>query len=201
MIRLLVAEDQTLLREALVEILEREAELEVVSQCARLADLAGALAATDPDVALIDIEFPDGSALDALPKLVAEQPSTRWLVLTVFARPGYMRRATAAGAAGFVLKDAAPPALVAAIQAVAAGQTVVDPDLAAAALRRGESPLTPRETQVLAASRTAADTQELAETFHLSAGSVRNVLSTAIHKLGARSRRDAARKAEELGWL
>jgi two-component system response regulator DesR len=157
--------------------------------------------AAKPDVALLDIEMPGRTGLDAAEELGRALPECRILILTTFGRPGYLRRAMEAGAAGFLLKDAPASELAAAIRRAVGGERVLDPGLAAAALSQGESPLTPREHEVLAASRRHATVAELAGALYLSPGTVRNHLSSVMQKLGARNRAEAVRVAEEKGWL
>jgi two-component system response regulator DesR len=156
---------------------------------------------TTPDVALLDIEMPGLDGISAAAELVRDAPGTRALILTTFGRPGYLRRALEQGASGFLLKDAPANELAAAIRKVAAGERAVDPGLAAAALVEGESPLSPREHDVLAAAADHSTAAEIAAMLHLSEGTVRNYLSSAIQKLGARNRREAVELAVEKGWL
>jgi two-component system response regulator DesR len=201
MIRLLVAEDQTMIRGLLVALLSHEEDIEVVAELER-GDLVLAQALrTLPDVALLDIEMPGKDGLAVAAELREKLPSCRVLILTVFGRPGYLRRAMESGVGGFLLKDAPPGELADAIRRTAAGQKVIDPKLAVAALAEGASPLTPRERDVLALSVRGASVEELARTLHLTQGTVRNYLSIAIQKLGATNRVEAARMAEEKGWL
>jgi two-component system, NarL family, response regulator DesR len=201
MIRILIAEDQTMVRGALAALLELEDDLEVVAQVERGDAVLPAAREHAPDVALLDIEMPGGDGLEAAATLARELPATRALVLTTFARPGYLRRAMESGAAGFLLKTMPVEELASAIRRVAAGERVVDPGLAAAALSEGESPLTAREREVLAAARGGATIAALAGALHLSAGTVRNYLSSAMRKLDARTRAEAVRAAEDKGWL
>ena len=201
MIRVLLAEDQTMVRGALASLLDLEPDIEVVAQVSRGDEVVAAAAATTPDVALLDIEMPGSSGLDAADELRRQVPGCRILMLTTFGRPGYLRRAMEGGAAGFLLKDAPATELAAAIRRAVAGERVVDPGLAAAALSQGESPLTPREHEVLVASREHATVAELAQALYLSPGTVRNHLSSAMQKLDARNRAEAVRMAEEKGWL
>jgi two-component system response regulator DesR len=201
MIRLLVAEDQTMIRGLLVALLSHEEDIEVVAELDRGDQVIEAALRTLPDVALLDIEMPGQDGLAAAAELREKLPSCRVLILTVFGRPGYLRRAMESGAAGFLLKDAPPGELAAAIRRTAAGENVIDPKLAVAALAEGASPLTPRERDVLALSVRGASVEELARTLHLTQGTVRNYLSIAIQKLGATNRVEAARMAEEKGWL
>lgn len=201
MIRVLLAEDQAMVRGALATLLGLEDDIAVVAELASGDEVAGVAAELQPDVALLDIEMPGASGLEAAEALYRTQPGCRVLILTTFGRPGYLRRAMQAGAAGFLLKDAPAHELAAAIRRAVAGERIVDPGLAAAALSQGESPLTPRETEVLASARTHATVAELASALHLSPGTVRNHISAAIGKLHARSRGEAMRRAEEQGWL
>ena len=200
-IRILIAEDQGMVRGALASLLGLESDLEVVAQVARGDEVVAAALQHRPDVALLDIEMPGATGLEAAQSLRLAVPSCRVLMLTTFGRPGYLRRAMEGGAAGFLLKDAPADELAAAIRRAVAGERVVDPGLAAAALSEGESPLTPREHEVLVASRRYATVAELAGALFLSAGTVRNHLSSAMQKLDARNRAEAVRVAEEKGWL
>jgi two-component system response regulator DesR len=201
MTRILIAEDQEMVRGALISLLELEHDLEVVAQVGRGDEVLDAARASGPDVALLDIEMPGMTGLEALEQLAAELPTVKILILTTFGRPGYLRRAMEGGAAGFVLKDAPAADLASAIRRALAGERIVDPGLAAAALSQGQSPLTPREHEVLAASRNYTTVAELAEALFLSHGTVRNHLSSVMQKLDARNRGEAVRIAEERGWL
>jgi two-component system response regulator DesR len=154
-----------------------------------------------PDVALLDIEMPGRDGLWAAAELRRELPTCRVLIVTTFGRPGYLRRAVDSGVAGFLLKDAPPGQLADAVRRTAAGETVIDPKLAIAALAEGTSPLTARERDVLALSVRGASVEEVARTLHLTNGTVRSYLSIAIQKLNARNRIEAARIAEDRGWL
>ena len=201
MIRVLVAEDQAMVRGALKALLALEEDITVVAEVARGDEVVPAAARSAPDVALLDIEMPGLDGIAAAAALRTEVPRCRSLILTTFGKPGFLRRAMESGAAGFLLKDAPPEQLALAIRRTAAGERVVDPGLAAAALSEGMSPLTERERQVLAATDRGADIAEIARTLFLSNGTVRNHLSAAIQKLGARNRSEAARIAEHKGWL
>ena len=201
MIRVLLAEGQTMVRGALASLLELEPDIEVVAQVARGDEVQDAALSARPDVALLDIEMPGISGLDAAERLAERLPACRVLILTTFGRPGYLRRAITSGAAGFMLKDAPITELASAIRRAAAGERVVDPGLAAAALSEGESPLTAREHEVLRASRQHATIAEIAAALYLSPGTVRNHLSSVMQKLGAANRAEALRVAEEKGWL
>ncbi len=201
MIRILIAEDQVMVREAIASLLDLQDDLEVVAQVGRGDEVLAAARAALPDVALLDIEMPGATGLDVLAELVAALPACRILILTTFGRSGYLRRAMEGGAAGFLLKDAPAAELSSAIRRAMAGERIVDPGLAAAALSEGGSPLTAREREVLAASREYATVAQLAAALHLSPGTTRNHLSAIMGKLGASSRVQALRHAEEKGWL
>jgi two-component system, NarL family, response regulator DesR len=200
-IRVLLAEDQAMVRGALAGLLSLEPDIEVVAQVARGDEVLDAALSARPDVALLDIEMPGIDGLQAAGLLRAELPECKVLILTTFGRPGYLRRAMEQGAAGFLLKDAPSDELARATRRAVRGERVVDPGLAAAALSEGPSPLTPREHDVLAAARQYAAVSDIASALHLSAGTVRNYLSAAIGKTGARNRNEAIRAAEEKGWL
>ncbi|MBJ7610550.1 MAG: response regulator transcription factor [Candidatus Dormibacteraeota bacterium] len=201
MIRVLIAEDQALLREALRDVLSRAEDIDVVATCERGDQIAEQAVATVPDVALLDVELPGMDGIQAASLLRDAVPACRALILTVFGRPGYLRRALDSGALGFVLKDTPPQQLIDAIRRTAAGERVVDRDLAVAALEHGHSPLTERERDVLALSREVAGTADIAAQLHLTEGTVRNYLSAAMQKLEVTSRAEAARMAEQHGWL
>jgi two-component system response regulator DesR len=200
-IRVLIAEDQGMVRGALASLLNLEPDIEVVAQVPRGDEVLSAAREARPDVALLDIEMPGATGLEASAELRRELPSCRVLIVTTFGRPGYLRRAMEGGASGFLLKDAPASDLASAIRRAAAGERVVDPGLAAAALSEGESPLTEREHEVLAASRQHATVADIAGVLYLSPGTVRNHLSAVMRKLGARNRAEAVRVAEEKGWL
>ena len=200
-IRILVADDQELIRSALSALLDLEEDFEVVAAVGSGDEVVAAAKAHRPDVALLDIQMPgiDGLAVAAV--LAQEVPGCRSLIVTTFGRPGYLRRAMESGASGFVVKDAPPEQLADAIRRVAAGERVVDPVLAASALADGVSPLTARERDVLVAARSGATVPEISRMLFLSEGTVRNYLSSAIAKSGARNRTEAVRTADRQGWL
>jgi len=200
-IRVLLAEDQAMVRGALASLLELEPDIEVVAQVSRGDEVTDAAKRARPDVALLDIEMPGATGLEALAQLRGELPDIRILILTTFGRPGYLRRAMESGASGFLLKDAPANQLASAIRRAVAGERVVDPGLAAAALSQGESPLTARERDVLCASREHATIAEIAGSLYLSPGTVRNHLSSVMQKLDARNRGEAVKIAEHNGWL
>jgi two-component system response regulator DesR len=203
MIRVLLAEDQVMIREALAALLSFEDDIEVVAQVGRGDEVTGAASDTKPDVALLDIEMPGADGLTAAAALRRACPDIKIIILTTFGRPGYLRRAMESGASGFIVKDSPADKLVRTIRDVLAGQRVIDPDLAAAALAEGASPLTPREKDVLAAAarEEGATLAQIAAVLYLSEGTVRNYLSSCIQKTGARNRAEAIRVAQARGWL
>lgn len=200
-IRVLLAEDQGMMRSALALLLGLEDDIEVVATVTRGDEVVPAALAARPDVALLDIEMPGSSGLDAAAELRDRLPGCRVLILTTFGRPGYLRRAMEAGAAGFLVKDGPVEELAAAIRRALAGEKVIDPALAAAALSAGASPLTDREREVLAAAVDGATISDISRRLHLSESTVRNYLSAAIGKTGTRNRIEAARAARHNGWL
>jgi two-component system response regulator DesR len=200
-VRVLLAEDQAMVRGALSALLSLEEDIEIVAEASRGDEVVPAALDALPEVALLDIEMPGGDGLEAAAILRERLPSCRVIILTTFGRSGYLRRAMESGAAGFLLKDAPAPELAQAIRKVMEGERVVDPVLATAALSEGDNPLTEREREALAASEGGATIEDVAATLYLSEGTVRNYLSTAIKKLGARNRVEAARLAERKGWL
>ncbi len=201
MIRVLLAEDQAMVRGALAALLSREQDIEVVAEVARGDEVVQAALASQPDVALLDIEMPGGDGLAAAQALQKALPTCRSVILTTFGRSGYLRRAMESGAVGFLLKDAPAAELAVALRRVMKGERVVDPELALSALSEGNNPLTPREREVLAASLFGASLADIAARLVLSEGTVRNHLSIAMQKLGAQNRMEAARLAEQKGWL
>ncbi len=200
-IRVLLAEDQAMIREALAALLSFEDDIEVVAQVGRGDEVARAARGCAPDVALLDIEMPGMDGLTAAAELKRLSPGTRIVILTTFGRPGYLRRAMESGVSAFIVKDSPADKLAQTIRRVVDGQRVIDPDLAAAALAEGTSPLTPRERDVLAAATEGATIVEIAGNVYLSEGTVRNYLSACIQKTGARNRTEALRIARERGWL
>jgi two-component system response regulator DesR len=200
-VRVLLAEDQAMVRGALSALLSLEDDIEIVAEASRGDQVLPAALDTLPDVALLDIEMPGGDGLEAAAVLHERLPSCLVVILTTFGRSGYLKRAMESGAVGFLLKDAPASELAKAIHRVMKGERVVDPALAAAALSEGDNPLTEREREVLAASEGGATIEDIAARLYLSEGTVRNYLSTAIKKLGARNRVEAARLAERKGWL
>ena len=201
MIRVLIAEDQGMVRGALKALLAMEGDIEIVAETDRADEVLPLASRTKPDVALLDIEMPGGDGITAAGQLRRELPACRTLILTTFGRPGFLRRAMESGASGFLLKDAPAHELALAIRRTMAGERVVDPGLAAAALSSGISPLSEREREVLVAGQNGASIAEIAKALFLSEGTVRNYLSSAIQKLEVNNRTEAAKVAEDQGWL
>ncbi|MQY26634.1 response regulator transcription factor [Nocardia aurantia] len=201
MIRLLLADDQALVRGALAALLGLEPDLEVVAEVGSGDEVLAAVERTTPDVVLLDVEMPGLDGISAAAQVHARFPRVRILMVTTFGRPGYLRRAIDAGADGFIVKDTPARELADAVRRVQLGLRVVDPALAAETLTAGTSPLTAREREVLAAAAGGATAAAIAARLHLSEGTVRNHLSAAIGKTGSRTRAEAVRAAERLGWL
>ena len=201
MIRLLLADDQALVRGALAALLDLETDLEVVAQVGRGDEVVEAARASGAEVCLLDIEMPGLNGIDAAAAVRRELPGVRSLVVTTFGRPGYVRRAIEAGASGFVVKDTPARQLADAVRRVHAGLRVIDPDLAAESLIDGPSPLTDRERELLVHALDGSPVATIAARVHLSEGTVRNHLSAAIGKTGAATRSEAARIAQDRGWL
>jgi two-component system, NarL family, response regulator DesR len=200
-ISVLLADDQTMFRTAVRRLLEWEGDIQVAAEVADGDQIVPAALRVRPSVAVIDIEMPGLDGLTAAAQLHQQLPECRILISTTFGRPGFLERALANGATGFVLKDASIDTLATSIRRCAAGAKVIDPGLAAQAHRLGPSPLTRGERQVLAAMATGASIREIARELHLSEGTVRNRVSSAIDKTAARNRIDAIRIATENGWL
>lgn len=201
MIRVLLAEDQAMVRGALAALLTLEGDIEIIAEVGRGDEVVSAALNTRPDVALLDIEMPGCDGITAAAALHAQLPSCKVLILTTFGRPGYLRQAMESGVVGFLLKDAPAAQLATAIRRAMAGERVVDPTLAMAALSEGHNPLTKQERTVLASATRGASIAEIATSLFLSEGTVRNYLSVAIQKLGAHNRIEAAHIAEQKGWL
>jgi two-component system, NarL family, response regulator DesR len=200
-IRILIAEDMQLLREALAGLLSQESDMAVVAQVADGARIVEAALECSPDVAIIDIGLPGVDGVDASAQLREQLPGCRVLILTGLTGPGQLRRALRAQVAGFLPKDVRAADLIAAVRSVAAGGRVIDFGLAAAALEAPQSPLTQRETEVLRLSATGAQPDEIARRLFITYGTTRNYLTSAVAKLSARNRVDAIRIATEAGWI
>ncbi|MBB2744443.1 UNVERIFIED_ORG: two-component system response regulator DesR [Microbispora rosea subsp. rosea] len=201
MIRVVLAEDQSMVRGALASLLGLEPDIEVVGEAANGDEVITVAEATRPDIALLDIEMPGRDGISAAEELGRRVPGCRVVILTTFGRPGYLRRAMEAGAVAFLVKDSPASELAAAIRRVLRGERVIDPGLAAAALSAGPNPLSPRERDVLSAAADGSTINDISLRLHLSEGTVRNYLSAAIHKTGARNRIEAVQKAQAQGWL
>jgi two-component system response regulator DesR len=201
MIRVLLADDQLMFRTAVRRLLELEGDIEVVAEVARGDELVAAALAARPDVAVVDIEMPAQDGISAAADLQQRLPSCRTLILTMYGRPGFVQRAMEGGFSGFMLKDAPVEVLAAAIRRCAAGEDVVDPNLAARALRAGPCPLSANDREILAACASGLSTAEIATRVWLSEGTVRNRVSEILGKLGVRSRGEAVQVALDRGWL
>jgi two-component system response regulator DesR len=201
MIKVLLADDQALVRGALASLLRLESDIEVVAEVGSGDAVLPAAQDKSPDVALLDVQMPGKDGLTVAAELHQALPKLKVIICTTFGRPGYLSRAMSAGAAGFVVKDSPPEQLVDAVRRVHNGLRVVDPALAAESLATGNSPLTDREREVLAAASDGGTVADIAGALHLSEGTVRNHLSAAIGKTGARTRAEAARLADQHGWL
>ena len=201
MIRVLLVEDQTMMRDAVAALLALEDDIEVVGAVGRGDDALEAAERLVPDIALLDIELPGLDGLSVAERLADTVPSCRVVIVTTFGRPGYVRRAISANVGGFILKETPAAEVASVVRRVHAGEQVVDPSLAVSALREGDDPLTQREREVLQSAREHATIAEIAAHLFLSEGTVRNYLSSVIHKLGARNRTEAIAMAEQKGWL
>ena len=201
MIRVLLVEDQTMMRDAVASLLALEDDIEVVGAVGRGDDAVAAAERLAPDVALLDIELPGLDGLAVAETLATTVPSCRVVIVTTFGRPGYVRRAMTANVGGFILKETPAAEVASVVRRVHAGERVVDPSLAVSALQEGEDPLTPREREVLRSARDHATIAEIAGHLFLSEGTVRNYLSSIIQKLNARNRAEALAVAEQKGWL
>jgi two-component system response regulator DesR len=200
-IRILVAEDVRILRDTLVAVLRLEDDLDVVAAVAAGDEIVPAALQHRPDVAVLDIDLPGVDGLTAAAELHRRLPECRTLILTGLGKPGTLRRAVAARVGGFMVKDAPAEQLIDAVRRVCAGERVVDPQLALAALEVADNPLSPREVEILKRHAAGASATEIAAELYLSYGTVRNYLASAVTKLDARNRVDAARIATEAGWL
>ncbi len=201
MIRVLLADDQALVRGALAALLDLEPDLDVVAQVGRGDEVLAAARSSSAEVCLLDIEMPGLTGLEVAEQLREELPAVRSLIVTTFGRPGYVRRALDAGAAGFLVKDTPARELADAVRRVHAGLRVVDPGLATESLMSGPSPLTARESEILLLAVDGSPVAVIAARAQLSIGTVRNYLSAAIGKTGASTRAEAARVAQSNGWI
>ncbi len=201
MIRLLLADDQALVRGALAALLGLESDLEVVAQVGRGDEVVAAAVEHRAEVCLVDVEMPGLDGIEVCRALATHAPGARSLVVTTFGRPGYLRRALEAGASGFVVKDTPAAELADAVRRVHAGLRVVDPSLATESLLGGANPLTERERDVLRAALAGSPVAQIARSVHLSPGTVRNYLSSAIGKTHTSTRAQAAATARDRGWL
>ena len=201
MIKVMLADDQALVRGGLAALLSFESDLEVVAEVGSGDDVVDVARRTRPDVVLMDVEMPAKNGITATADVTAAIPDVRVLIVTTFGRPGYLGRGLQAGAAGFVVKDTPARELAAAIRRVHVGLRVVDPSLAADSLVSGESPLTTRESEVLREARAGGTVSDVAKRMFLSEGTIRNHLSSAIGKTGARNRAEAVTIADNNGWL
>ncbi|WP_017592115.1 response regulator transcription factor [Nocardiopsis potens] len=201
MIRIVLADDEHLVRGAIAALLGLEEDLDVVAEVGRGDEVEAAVAEHGADIAVLDIEMPGATGLEVAARLKESAPGCGVLVLTSFGRPGYLRRALDAGARGFLAKDAPVDELAGAVRKVHAGGRYIDTELAAAAMTSGDNPLTPREAEVLKAAADGLPVSEIARRIHLTEGTVRNYLSSSITKTGAGNRLGAIRKAQEMGWL
>jgi two-component system response regulator DesR len=201
MIKVLIAEDMHMIRGALVALLSLEEDMQVVAELDRGDQIVATALATQPDVAVVDIDLPGLDGLTAAEQLYQRLPQCQTLVLTGLSQPGNLLRALKVHVRGFIVKDAPAETLADGVRRVAAGERVLDPELVAAALETGSSPLTPREADVLRAAEDGIPTEQIAARLSLSPATVRNYLSNAISKIGGRNRIDAIRIARDAGWL
>ncbi|MEW6872387.1 response regulator transcription factor [Trueperella pyogenes] len=200
-IRVVLADDQALVRGALAALLSLEEGIDVVGQTGHGEELVRLIEELHPDVALVDIEMPGMDGIEATRQIAAAHPEVACLIVTTFGRPGYLQRALDAGARGFVVKETPAEQLADMVRAVHAGQRVIDPALATEALFSGANPLTEREREILRLALDGGTVADIAARVYLSEGTVRNHLSAAIGKMGVRTRAEAARAARDLGWL
>ncbi|WP_199729868.1 response regulator transcription factor [Tessaracoccus sp. OH4464_COT-324] len=201
MIRVLLADDQAMVRGALSALLSLEPDIEVVAEVSNGDEVVAAARDSGADVCLLDVQMPRLSGIEAAAQVRSQLPKVRTLIVTTFNRPGYLRAALEAGASGFVVKDAPAEVLADAVRRVHAGLKVIDPALAAASLTEGYNPLSERECEVLRLALTGASVLRIATRVGLSSGTVRNLLSSAIGKTGTANKVEAARSAQQRGWL
>ncbi|WP_134740492.1 response regulator transcription factor [Nocardioides sp. 503] len=201
MIRLLVADDEHLIRTALAQLLGLEDDLEVVAEASSGGEALAAAVKAQVDVAILDLQMPEPDGIAVAERLAAELPGCRVVIVTSHGRPGHLKRALAAGVRGFLPKTTSAATLADVVRQVHAGGRYVDPELAAEAIAAGDSPLTPREADVLELAADGASVEEIAQRASLSPGTARNYLSNAVAKLGAANRHEAFVKARRLGWI
>ena len=200
-LRVVLVDDEHLIRSALATMLSLEEDLEVGGEAGSVADGVRLVGAEQPDVAVVDLQLPDGDGLELCERIAEVSPATRCLILTSHARPGYLKRALAQGVLGFLPKTTSAEQLARAVRAVAAGRRAIDPELAAETISSGDSPLTPREADVLEFAADGAPVEQIARRAHLAPGTVRNYLSSAQAKLQAANRHEAAAIARRQGWI
>lgn len=200
-ITVLLADDETLIRDAVAALLELQEDIDVVAVAGRGDEAVAAALKHRPDVALLDLQMPGLDGIEVAEKLATELPQCRCLIVTSHGRPGYLRRALEVGVRGFLPKTSSAVVLAEAVRTVHRGGRYVDPELAADAIAAGASPLTARETDVLELASGGAPVEEIAARAHLSPGTVRNYLSAAVAKLGGANRHEAVRIARDRGWL
>jgi two-component system, NarL family, response regulator DesR len=201
MIRILVADDEHLIRDAIIGLLDLVDDFEVVGRAASGDEAQATALQTRPDVALLDLQLPGPDGIEVARRLATQLPDCRCIIVTSYARPGYLKSALAAGVRGFLPKTVSSQTLLGVVRTVAGGGRYVDPELAAEAISAGDSPLSPRESDVLAWARDGAPVDEIARRVSLSPGTVRNHLSAVIAKLGTANRHEAVRLATERGWI
>ena len=201
MIKILLADDENLIRSALATLLSLEDDLEIVAQAASGTEALAAAAKFRPDVALLDLQMPDLDGIATAERLATELPGCRCVIVTSHGRPGYLKAALTAGVRGFLPKTASAAVLAQVIRTVSSGGRYVDPELAAEAIGAGDSPLSPREADVLTLAAQGSPVEEIAQRASLSVGTVRNYLSSAVSKLGVANRHEAAHAARERGWI
>ncbi|WP_275425721.1 response regulator transcription factor [Nocardioides solisilvae] len=200
-VRVLLADDENLIRSALAQMLDLEEDLEVVAEAASGGEAVAAALAARPDVAVLDLQMPDLDGIEVARRILEAVPGCACMVVTSHGRPGYLKRALAGGVRGFLPKTTSAATLAQVVRIVHAGGRHVDPELAAEAIAAGDSPLTPREADVLEAAGDSAPVEEVARRVHLSPGTVRNHLSSAVTKLGATNRHEAVATARRMGWI
>ncbi len=200
-LRVVLVDDEHLIRSALATMLSLEGDLEVLGEASTVAEGARLVGETAPDVAVVDLQLPDGDGLELCERIAELSPATRCLVLTSHARPGYLTRALAQGVLGFLPKTTSAEQLARAVRSVAGGRRAIDPELAAETISSGDSPLTPREADVLEYAADGAPVEQIARRAHLAEGTVRNYLSSAQAKLQAANRHEAAAIARRQGWI